>query len=119
MDITGQFLEGRYRYKIHFNAGKTPPVGAFWSLTMYDERGFLIDNPIQRHTIGDRDPLVFNPDGTLDILIQHEQPKIKVSNWLPAPANTFEVTLRLYLPKTEFLDGTWKLPPIERIKETL
>jgi len=115
MDITGQPLDGGYRYRIHFDAGKTPPVDAFWSLTMYDERGFLIDNPIGRYAIDDRDSLAFNPDGSLDILIQHEQPDAKASNWLPAPADAFAVTMRLYLPKADFLDGTWKLPPIERI----
>ena len=115
MDITGKPLEGSHRYRIHIDAGQTPPVDAFWSLTMYDERGFLIDNPIGRYAIGDRDPLAFNPDGSLDILIQHKQPESKVSNWLPAPVGAFAVTMRLYLPKADFLDGTWKLPPIERI----
>ena len=114
-DITGQRLEGSHRYRIHFDSGKTPPVNAFWSLTMYDERGFLIDNPIQRYAIGDCDPLEFNADGSLDIMIQHKQPETKVSNWLPAPAANFTVTMRLYLPRAEFLDGTWKLPPIERL----
>jgi len=90
-------------------------VDAFWSLTMYDERGFLIDNPIQRYALGDREPLEFNADGSLDILIRHEQPETNMSNWLPAPGGAFAVTLRLYLAKAEFLDGTWKLPPIERL----
>lgn len=115
MDITGQPLDGGYHYRIHFDEGKTPPVAAFWSLTMYDERGFLIDNPIQRYAVGDRDSLAFDPDGSLDILIQHEQPDVKASNWLPAPAGAFAVTMRLYLPGADFLNGTWKLPPIERL----
>jgi len=115
MDIEGKPLSGNNRYRIHFDAGKTPPVDAFWSLTMYDERGFLIDNPIQRYALGDREPLEFNADGSLDILIRHEQPETNMSNWLPAPGGAFAVTLRLYLAKAEFLDGTWKLPPIERL----
>ena len=115
MDIEGKQLNGNYRYRIHFDSGKTPPVDAFWSLTMYDDRRLLIDNPIQRYALGDRDPLEFNSDGSLDIMIQHQQPETKISNWLPAPADNFAVTLRLYLPKAIFLDGTWKLPPIERL----
>ena len=71
--------------------------------------------PINRYAIGDRDPLTFNPDESLDILIQHERPDQEEQNWLPAPADGFAVTLRLYLPKDNFLNGTWKLPPIERI----
>ena len=114
-DGKGQPLDGTHRYRLHFDAGKTPPVNAFWSLTMYDEHGFLIDNPIQRYAIGDRDALEFNPDGSLDILIQHERPEAKTSNWLPAPAGSFAVTMRLYWPKADFLDGSWKLPPIEQI----
>ena len=114
-DSTGNSLNGKNRYRIHYDAGKTPPVDAFWSLTMYDERGFLIKNPINRYAIGDRDPLKFNPDGSLDILIQHERPDRGEQNWLPAPADGFAVTLRLYLPKDAFLNATWKLPPIERI----
>lgn len=119
MDTEGNPLSGNSRYRIHFDAGSTPPVHAFWSLTMYDERGFLIDNPAGRYALGDRDPLLFNADGSLDILIQHKAPQKNVSNWLPAPAEAFAVTLRLYLPKKDFLNGTWKLPPIERIEDAL
>jgi hypothetical protein len=115
LDGQGGPLDGSHHYRIHFDAGKTPPVDAFWSLTMYDERGFLIGNSIRRYVLGDRDPLEFNADGSLDILIQHEPPATNVSNWLPAPAGAFAVTMRLYLPKADFLNGTWKLPPIERI----
>jgi hypothetical protein len=114
-DKEGKPLSGKHSYRIHFEANKTPPVNAFWSLTVYDDLGFLIENPIRRYTIGDRDNLTFNSDGSLDILIQHQQPTGDTSNWLPAPAETFAVTMRLYLPKAEFLDGRWKVPPIERI----
>ncbi len=114
-DGAGRPLRGNHRYRITFAAGKTPPVEAFWSLTMYDERGYLIANPIQRYAIGDHDALKFNTDGSLDILIQHERPESGDSNWLPAPADAFAVTLRLYLPKADFLNGSWKLPPIEKI----
>ncbi len=115
-DRDGQPLSGKNRYRIHFDAGKTPPVDAFWSLTVYDKEGFLIKNPINRYAIGDRDPLKYNEDGSLDILIQYEQPTQNASNWLPAPSDLFAVTLRLYMAKENFLNGDWKLPPIERIK---
>ena len=114
-DRNGQPLSGQHRYRIHFEAGKTPPVDAFWSLTMYNRQGFLIDNPIQRYAIGDRDELHYNTDGSLDILIQHEQPTDGQANWLPAPSGDFAVTMRLYMPKADFLTGAWKLPYIERL----
>ncbi|MBW1641583.1 MAG: DUF1254 domain-containing protein [Deltaproteobacteria bacterium] len=115
-DKDGQPLSGKYRYRIHFEAGKTPPVHAFWSLTVYNMDSFLIDNPINRYAIGDRDPLEYNEDGSLDILIQHEQPAQNISNWIPTPSGAFDINLRLYMPKSDFLEGKWKLPPVERIK---
>ncbi len=115
-DGDGNPLSGKNNYLIHFAKGETPPVDAFWSLTMYDNRGFLVDNPIRRYAIGDRDRLRFHQDGSLDILIQHAGPPREMeSNWLPAPSGAFAVTLRLFMPKKAFLDGEWKLPPIERI----
>jgi hypothetical protein len=115
-DRDGRPLTGDHRYRIHFEPGQTPPVDAFWSLTMYGEDSFLIDNPIRRYTIGDRDSLTFNPDGSLDILIQHQRPAGRISNWLPSPAGPFNVTMRLYLPKAEFLTEQWRLPWVERVE---
>ena len=115
VDGDGSPLSGDNNYRIHFGPGQTPPVGAFWSLTMYDADGFLVDNPIGRYTLGDRDPLHFNSDGSLDILIQHTVPEADKANWLPAPAGKFAVTMRLYMPETEVLDGSWQVPPLERI----
>jgi hypothetical protein len=84
---------------------------------MYDERGFLVENPIGRYAIGDRDALQFNNDGSLDIYIQRESPGAdEESNWLPAPAEgSFTPTMRIYWPKETVLDGTWAPPPIEKM----
>jgi hypothetical protein len=70
---------------LHFHKGKLPPADAFWSITMYDEQGFQVSNPIDRFAIGDRDKLTFNADGSLDLYLQSDSPgKDKESNWLPA-----------------------------------
>lgn len=116
-DSQGQPLTGKNNYHIHFEAGKLPPAQAFWSLTLYDKDGYLADNPIRRYAIGDRDKLSFNPDGSLDIYIQHNNPGIeKESNWLPAPDDVFSLSLRIYLPTNDYLhkEGAWVKPPIER-----
>jgi len=107
---------GRNRYILHFDNGQLP-VNAFWSLTMYDEDGYLVENSIQRYGIGDRDKLKFNNDGSLDIYIKHESPgKDKEANWLPAPKDTFNLVIRLYWPKREILTGAWNPPAVERIR---
>jgi hypothetical protein len=81
-----------------------------------DEKGFG-ENPIHRYTIGDSDDLKYNHDGSLDIFIQHDRPAEGDSNWLPAYEGTFEVSMRLYMPKPSFLNGEWKLPAIERVDD--
>jgi hypothetical protein len=104
-------------YVIHFEAGKLPPAKAFWSLTMYDKDRYLSDNPIRRYAIGDRNKLKFNADGSLDIYLQHNDPGAdKQSNWLPAPADSFNVILRIYVPTDEYLHdkNTWVNPPIKK-----
>ena len=57
---------------MHFSQDELPPVDAFWSVTMYDDLGFQIANELDRFAIGDRDALIYNADGSLDIYIQHE-----------------------------------------------
>ena len=81
---------------------------------MYGSDELLVANPINRFAIGDRNELKYNKDGSLDIYIQNENPgKDKVSNWLPAPKEGFSLTMRIYWPKEEFLNGSWKIPPVK------
>lgn len=113
-DADGDPISGDRRYVIHFDADALPPADAFWSITMYDSEGFQAANELSRFAIGDRDPLSYNPDGSLDIFIQHDDPGTdRQANWLPAPSGTLGITMRLYAPKPEALDGTWT-PPVVR-----
>ena len=102
---------------LHFDKGKLPPADAFWSITMYDDQGFQVPNPIDRFAIGDRDKLALNPDGSLDLYVQTGSPgKDRESNWLPAPKDApFALTMRIYAPRAEALDGTWAPPPVQRV----
>ena len=117
-DADGKPLLGGVSYVLHFEKAEMPPVNAFSSLTMYDANGFPVPNAIKRYAIGDRDPLKFNKDGSLDIYIQPKSPgKDKESNWLPSPeSGELNITMRLYSPKTEALDGRWNPPAIKRVK---
>jgi hypothetical protein len=115
-DADGQPLDGSNDYVIHFDAGALPPAEAFWSVTMYDAQGFQAANELDRFAIGDRDPLVANPDGSLDILIQHGNPgPDKVANWLPAPVGPLGITMRLYWPSADVLSGAWTPPAVRKV----
>jgi hypothetical protein len=114
VDAAGQPLNGANNYMIRFEKDQLPPVGAFWSITIYDKDGFQVPNPISRFAIGDRDKLALNTDGSLDIYLQAQSPGVdKESNWLPTPQGApFQPTMRLYSPRREIIDGTWSPPPI-------
>jgi hypothetical protein len=117
VDATGQPLNGDHRYRIHFAANALPPVNAFWSVTAYDSEDFLIDNPARRYALSNREPLAYNPDGSLDLWIQTKSPQGKqASNWLPVNEGApFLLNARLYGPKTTALSGEWGMPAIERL----
>ncbi|HTQ66169.1 MAG TPA: DUF1254 domain-containing protein [Puia sp.] len=117
IDADGNKLNGSNQYILHFEKGQTPPVNAFWSLTMYDNDGYFIHNPINRYSIGDRSNLKTNKDGSVDIYIQNISPgKDKESNWLPSPTGSFNVMLRMYWPKDEVVNGSWVPSAIKKVK---
>lgn len=116
VDGNGEPLTGAHRYVLHFDKGETPPVEGFWSLTLYDEHHFFVDNPLDRYALGDRSKLRRNKDGSIDIYIQQETPgKAREANWLPAPAGHFNLIMRLYWPKEPALRGDWVPPPVARM----
>jgi hypothetical protein len=116
-DADKEPMNGAHRYVMHFDQEELPPANAFWSVTMYDAEGYPVANPINRFAIGDRDALTFNADGSLDIYIQSTAPgNGHDSNWLPSPAQgALSVTMRLYAPRAEALDGRWAPPWIRKV----
>jgi hypothetical protein len=114
-DSTGKPLDGANRYTIHFDKGQTPPVDAFWSITLYDAAGFQIPNSLNRFAVSSWMPFTYNPDGSLDLLMQNASPGADMeANWLPAPKGEFNLTMRLYAPRSEALTGKWNPPPVIR-----
>ena len=122
-DRTGAPLTGAKRYLVHMPSSDFPvPVQGFWSLTMYATNGYFIPNSLERFTLGDRSPLHFEADGSLNIYVQSEEPtsEAELSNWLPAPAAAeFQLILRLYGleeaaigPLIEGAPGSFALPTI-------
>ena len=119
VDAAGKPYSGANKYVMHFDKGQTPPVDGFWSLTMYDAQFFFVANKLNKYTVSPRNALKYNPDGSLDIVIQHESPGAdKEANWLPAPGARFILMLRMYWPREKdpsILDGTWKPPAVKLV----
>ncbi len=118
-DLDGKTLDGSStNYTMTFPKDKTPPVGAFWSTTMYDaKKRLMVENPINRYKIGSADGMKPDADGSITIYIQAESPgKDKESNWLPAPKEPFYMLFRMYQPDVEVLNGQYELPGVVAVK---
>jgi len=112
-DSEGKPLDGAHAYTIHFDKNATPPAQAFWSITLYDDDGFQIANPLNRFAVSSWMPFKYNADGSLDLYFQSESPGAdKETNWLPAPKGPYNLTMRIYAPSPDALTGKWNPPPI-------
>jgi hypothetical protein len=113
----GQSLSGENKYVLKFPAGQLPPVDAFWSLTIYGQNFFLVENRINRYSIGDRTAgLVYGSDGSLEIQVQAEPPASGISNWLPSPpSGAFQLILRTYQPRPALFNGNYKIPALQKV----
>jgi hypothetical protein len=82
---------------------------------MADAKNRFVANPLNRYMVGNRSGLILNADGSVDIYIQNTSPSGHESNWPPAPAGTFNIWLRVYMPGAAILDGTYTVPPIVKV----
>ncbi|TDQ18223.1 hypothetical protein DFQ04_0021 [Algoriphagus boseongensis] len=116
VDSNGKGLDGTNKYTVKFMADQLPPAKAFWSMTLYElPSSLLYANPINRYLLNS--PMIpdfkRDADGGITLYIQNESPgKDLESNWLPAPKGPFFMVLRIYWPKEEALNGTWKQPAL-------
>jgi hypothetical protein len=118
-DADGNAYHGANKYVMRFPRGQLPPVRGFWSLTMYDDKYFFVNNPLNRYSISPRQNLKTNPDGSTDLYIQKETPGAdKESNWLPAPDGKFILMLRTYWPNENnpsIINGSWTIPGVRKV----
>ena len=118
IDPNGHQLTGERRYRLVFD--KPIPVDAFWSLTPYDAMTYdLIANPLKRYSLGSNTPgLKIRKDGSIVVEVATTAPKDHDVNWLPVSNGPYFLTMRLYQPRPEVLDGSYKLPEIQEVQGT-
>jgi hypothetical protein len=120
VDADGEALDAsKHTYFIRLQPDSIP-ANAFWSITMYDMPGrALVANPLNRYIINKPmlPGLKRDKDGYITVYMQSSSPgKDKASNWLPTPNGPFYAVMRLYWPKPEALNGSWKQPPLQKQK---
>lgn len=121
-DADGQPLSGDHKYTLTFAKGEQPPVGGFWSITMYeiDQGWWFVPNALNKFTVSPRNNLVANADGSVTLYFQNESPGAdKEANWLPAPKGPFIPMLRMYWPKEtapSIIDGSWMPPKVNKVQ---
>ncbi|HBJ34891.1 MAG TPA: hypothetical protein DDZ51_09035 [Planctomycetaceae bacterium] len=73
VDSEGNKLIGANRYELRFPPGQLPPVGASWSLTMYDQpASLLVSSPIERDLLNSKmlEQFHYDADGGLTLLLR-------------------------------------------------
>ena len=115
-DAAGAPLDGSKSYRVIIPP--RPPVGAFWSLTMYEAdpsgRLYFVANALDRFAVSSQSKHIrAERDGSYELFVQASRPSgERVVNWLPAPKGRFVLVWRGYLPGQSLLDGAFRLPPV-------
>ena len=97
-----------YKIEVHTEI----PVGAFWSISLYNADGFFEkntqDNYVVNSVLGEQ-----NDDGSMTVYLGGCEDK-RV-NCLPITEG-WNYTVRLYQPSSEIIDGTWSFPEVQPAK---
>lgn len=117
MDVNGKPLTGQSDYTMTFKG--EPPVGAFWSVTVYDAKTkLMVKNELNRFSFNSQSKLNKADDGSFTLYLSHAKPADdKLANWLPLPEGNFYALTRLYIPSKQILDLKWTVPALEPVSE--
>ena len=131
-DVDGRALTSNQRYALHFAAGELPPVNTkvdgFWSVSLYNEQGYFIENDQQRYAVHSWQLDQQAQDSVTIYIGCATPPSVDAPSgadpgfWLPAPVGDerLQVTLRMYAPDARALPPVndddelgWKPPGVE------
>lgn len=116
VDSDGSYLDGSKDYALRLPAD--PPAKDFWSVVVYDPqtRSELQTGQPYPSKNGAKDPIIVNPDGTIDLYFGPEPPDEHEANWIQTvPGKGWFTILRLYGPLEPWFDQTWRPGEIEEL----
>jgi len=119
LDESGGYLDGGKTYKL--NLPKDPPAEKFTSIVVYDPQTrsqLQTSQPFPSYNnVRDKDKVLVNDDGSVDLYFGPEAPAGKEANWLQTvPDKGWFCVLRLYSPTEAWYDKTWRPGEIELVK---
>jgi len=103
LNVTPAKNDGKSVYKLDV---KDVPVDGFWSVTVYNAKGYLEPNPYNAYSLNN---LTAKKGDDGAVTVQFGGCDGKIPNCLPIVAG-WNYTVRLYRPRAEILDGSWKFP---------
>ncbi|WP_106815467.1 DUF1254 domain-containing protein [Microbacterium timonense] len=114
LDVNDEPLDGGKTYRLRIPADA--PASDFWSVVVYDPQTrseLQTGQPLPSRN-SKRDALVYNEDGSVDIVFGPDEPSTLATNWVQTVAGKgWFVLLRLYGPLESWFDGSWKPGDIE------
>jgi len=87
------------------------PVDGFWSVTVYNAKGYLEPNQYNAYSVNN---ITAKKSADGSVAVQFGGCDGKISNCLPTMPG-WNYMVRLYRPRAEALDGTWRFPEAERV----
>lgn len=108
-NITPPKNDGKTAYKLTV---KDVPVDGFWSISVYNAKGYYTPNKLRAYSLNN---LVGKPNADGSFTIQFGGDPKGATNYLPIEPG-WNYLVRLYRPRKEALDGTWKFPEAEPLK---
>jgi len=116
-DSKGRILYGEKNYKLNIPANV--PAKDFWSVVVYDPqtRSMLQTDQDFPNKNSQKDKLVYNDDGSVDLYYGPKAPKGKEANWTQTvPGKAWFVLFRTYGPLKPWFEKTWQLSDFELVK---
>jgi hypothetical protein len=103
LNITPAKNDGSTIYRLNV---KDVPVDGFWSISLYNAQGYFQKNDFNAYSLNN---MTANTNADGSVTVQFGGCDGKIANCLPIMPG-WNYTVRLYRPRAEILDGTWKFP---------
>lgn len=116
-DNKGHILHGEKNYKLNIPANV--PAKDFWSIVVYDPqtRSMLQTEQAYPNKNSQKDKLIYNEDGSVDLYFGPTAPLGKEANWIQTvPEKAWVVLFRTYGPLEPWFEKTWQLNDFELVK---